>query len=499
MARITRRMFCRKSLAAGAAAGLAATVPWCDAAGRVRGANDDVRIAIIGLGSTVKVGGQGKNDMRRLREVPGVRIAGLCDVDRAILEPEVENCQALGEDVESYTDVRRLLDSKDIDAVNITTPNHWHALATIWACQAGKDVHVQKPASHNIFEGRKMVEAAQRYDRIVQSSAGPRGRTGMGEAFAYIRQGHLGKILLSHGVNYRPRMSIGKVDAPTPVPETLDYDLWSGPAPIVPVMREFLHYDWHWNWLYGNGDLGNMGIHYMDGCRWALGQETLPERVISLGGRFGYSDDGETPNTQLVFLDYRPAPILFEVRALPKNAELRRQPWERNAAATMDEYRGIRIGTVVHCEEGYVVNNRAFDRQGELIQEFEPTNTDILTNFIEAVRSRRAGDLSTDVLEGHLSAALVHMGNISYRVGRAMPAGEIGEAVEDERDLLEAYDRMLAHLDANEIDLDGTPIVMGAWLRMDPAEERFHGRLGESANALLMGEYRPPFVVPSEV
>ncbi len=327
------------------------------------GANDDVRVAIVGLGSTVKIGGRGKADMREFRNVPGVRIAGLCDVDRAILEPEVEKCKALGENVESFTDVRRLLQSKNIDAVSVTTPNHWHALVTIWACQAGKDVHVQKPASHNIFEGRKMVEAARKYERIVQTSAGPRSRTGMGEAYEYLRQGNLGRILLAHGINYKPRMSIGKVSQPTPVPSSLDYDLWSGPAPVQPVMREFLHYDWHWNWLYGDGDLGNMGIHYMDGCRWAIGQQTLPQRVLSLGGRFGYADDGETPNTQLVFLDYRPVPILFEVRGLPKDAKCRQQPWEKKANQTMDEYRGIQIGTVIHCEGGYVVNNKAFDRQ----------------------------------------------------------------------------------------------------------------------------------------
>jgi len=369
----------------------------------------------------------------------------------------------------------------------------------VWACQAGKDVHVQKPASHNIYEGRKMVEAMRKHGRIVQASAGPRSATGFGEAYAYIREGHLGRVLLARGINYKPRMSIGKVEGPRPIPEAIDYDLWSGPAPVLPLRREFLHYDWHWFWSYGNGDLGNMGIHYMDACRWALGAQTLPERVISIGGRFGYDDDGETPNTQIAFLDYRPAPIIFEVRGLPKDRGFLAGGWERRAGETMDRYRDIQIGAVIHCEGGTVINNKAFDREGKPIREFQPANEDLLVNFIQAVRSRKSSDLATDALQGHLSAALVHLANISYRVGCVTPGVGIRAASEGEKEFAEAFDRFRTHLDANGIDIETTPPVIGARLRFDPEKERFVGPGSERANPLLAREYRRPFVVPEEV
>ncbi|MBN1420863.1 MAG: Gfo/Idh/MocA family oxidoreductase [Planctomycetes bacterium] len=493
MRSMTRREFVGGSLAAGGA--LAAVAPFS----RVLGANDAIRIGMVGLGSKVKIGGKGKADLREFRRIPGVRIAALCDVDRAILDAEVKACEAQGEKVEAHADVRKLLDSRAVDAISIATPNHWHALATVWGCQAGKDVHVQKPASHNIYEGRKMVEAMRKHGRIVQASAGPRSATGFGEAYAFVREGSLGKILLARGINYKPRMSIGKVAGPRPVPEGLDYDLWSGPAPLLPVRREYLHYDWHWFWPYGDGDLGNMGIHYMDACRWALGQQTLPERVISIGGRFGYDDDGETPNTQITFLDYRPAPIIFEVRGLPKDRRFLAQAWERHAGETMDRYRDIQIGAVIHCEGGAVVNNKAFDRAGKLIRQFAPTNTDLLTDFIQAVRSRKPADLATDALQGHLSAALVHMANISFRAGEAVPGDRIRAAIEGQKEFAEAFDRFRAHLDANGIDLEKTPPVLGARLRFDPEAERFVGPGSERANPLLSRPYRRPFAVPEEV
>jgi len=466
---------------------------------RVLGANDDIRLAVIGVGSSVKIGGKGKQEIKAFSKIPGVRIVALCDPERAHLDPEVQRLRDSGQKAEGYTDMRRLLESKDVDAVVITTPNHWHALATIWSCQAGKDVYCQKPASHNIFEGRKMVEAAAKYKRIVASPHGPRGRSGIGEAFAYARQGKLGKMLYAHGLNYRPRTSIGKVSAPTPIPKTLDYDLWSGPAPIKPVTREYLHYDWHWNWLYGDGDLGNMGIHYMDACRWALGQQTLPERVLAIGGRFGYDDDGETPNSQVAFLDYKPAPLIFEVRGLPKSKEFLAQNWEKNSNTTMDSYQGVRVGVIVHCENGYIAQNKAFDNQGKLIEEFKPANESEEENFIKALRSRKSSDLQANMLDGHLSAALVHMINISHRIGRETPGGQIRETVRGQKDFAEACERFFAHLAGNEIDVRKHPVTLGPWLKMEPKEERFVGAFSERANQLLTRDYRRPYVVPEKV
>ena len=249
-----------------------------------------------------------------------------------------------------------------------------------------------------------MVAAARKYNRIVQCPNGSRTQNGGREALDYVAQGNLGKIVTIRGLRFGPRSSIGKVGGPQPIPATVDYGLWSGPAPIVPLARQNLHYDWHWNWLYGNGELGNWGIHLLDGCRMAAGGG-LPRHAISIAGRFGYQDDGQTPNTQIVYFDYQPAPVLFELRGLPKNKSFLTSTtpdfWGKDA---MDTYLGISIGKVIHCEHGYVVgsttSHAAFDLGGKRIREFKPTTPELGHNFIQAVRSRRAGDLAADILDG---------------------------------------------------------------------------------------------------
>ena len=484
MRRTTRRQFLGNTGAALAAAPFA----------RVLGANDAIRVATVGVGSTVKIGGQGKRDARAFRKIPGVRVVALCDVDRANLGPEVEQYSKWGEKVAAYTDVRKLLENRDIDAVSVTTPNHWHALVAVWACQAGKDVFVQKPASHNMFEGRKMVEAARKYKRIVQCPNLSRSPTGFREALEWVWQGNLGKIRYVYGVHYGARTSIGKVKGPQPIPTSIDYDLWSGPAPILPLMRDCLHYDWHWQWPYGDGELGNWGIHLLDGCRQAIREQGLPPRVISCGGRFGYDDDGQTPNTQLVFYDYQPAPIVFDLRGLPKGKSFLASPWKRD---DMDTYCGARDAVVVRCEHGYIVQNKAFDKQGRLIRQFQPATPDLYANFIQAVRSRRVADLVGDIEQGYLSVSLVHMGNISYRVGKTASSGEIKERISGRKELGAAMDRFQAHLGANGVDLGR--IVLGPMLTMDSKAERFAGEFAGEANRLLSREYRKPFVVPAEV
>ncbi len=462
---------------------------------RVRGANDDIRVAMVGLGSHVKIGGKGRQDLKTFRNIPGVRVVALCDVDTAILGPEVDKFKKRNEKVKVYTDVRKLLDDKDIDVVVNSTPNHWHALISIWACQAGKDVFVQKPASHNIFEGRKMVAAARKYNRIVQSGSGPRSRSGITEAMGYAKEGNLGRILYARGLNYKPRISIGKVSGRQAIPSTLDYDLWAGPAPKVPLLREYLHYDWHWDWLTGDGDLGNMGIHYMDACRLGLGENTLPRRVMSIGGRFGYDDDGETPNTQIIFLDYEPAPIIFEVRGLPADKKYLGSNWAKNSKESMDSYKGVQIGAILHCEGGYIANNTAYDKEGKVIRKFEATNKELRANFIDAVRSRKVTDLNSDILEGHISASLVHMANISHRLGKESLPGRIKEITQSNKEFAETFDRFCEHLTANGVDITKTQALSGPMLTINPETERFIGPLSDEANLLVTGNYREPYVV----
>jgi predicted dehydrogenase len=462
---------------------------------RVLGANGDIRLAIVGVGSSVKIGGKGKQDARAFSKMAGVRVVAFCDPESAHLDPFVEEFKRNNQPVQGYADIRKLLENKDIDVVTVTTPNHWHALVAVWACQAGKDVFVQKPASHNIFEGRKMVEAAQKYKRIVQVTSNSRN-SGFKEALEYVWQGNLGKPRYIYGVNYKARTSIGKVSGPQPVPKTLNYDLWSGPAPVLPIHREFLHYDWHWEWPYGDGDLGNMGIHYLDGCRMAV-RSGLPRHVMSFGGRFGYADDGETPNTQLLYFDYEPAPIIFEVRGLPKDKSFLGTAWDKNTSGTMDEYRGLRTGVIVQCENGYLAGNQAFDAAGKPIKAFRGSGPGEYESFLKAVRSRNPADLSGDVLEGHRSAALMHMGGIAHRLGKTIPAGEIAERFTGNAALREIHGRFHDHLLANGIDPGS--IVASPALTIDPEKERFTGEFAAEANKLVSREYRKPFVVPEKV
>lgn len=468
---------------------------------QVLGANNRVRLGVIGIGSTVKIGGKGRQDIKDFRKIPGVQVASVCDCDADHLRFETEQFRKWGESVAAVRDFRRMLDDPEIDAVSITTPNHWHSVMAIMACQAGKDVFVQKPMSHNVWEGRQVVKAASRYQRVVQATHGPRGNGAIEPALAWVRAGNLGKIRVIQGLNYKPRMSIGRVKGAQPIPEGCDYDLWCGPALKKPLHREFLHYDWHWDWDTGNGDLGNMGIHFMDGCRWAAGQTTLPSRVLTVGGRLGYKDDGETPNTLVTLLDYQPVPIIFEVRGLPKHARYQTSDWPRNPRESMDHHHGMRLGVIVHCEGGSVRFGSgngctAFDAKGKKIREFHGDRVSTKQNFIDCVRDRRSDRLHSSAIEGHLSCGLVNLTNISYRVGV-----ESNDAnLRDERPVNAAFgdalDRMRQHLDANAVDLKATPLEFGRMLTFDPTEERFSGPHAAKANALVSGRYRAPFVIP---
>jgi len=452
---------------------------------RVPGANGDIRYAVVGFN------GRGKDHLAGMGEVKGTRLVALCDVDSSVLGREAQKCRDAGQQVEGYTDIRKLLENKDIDVVTIATPNHWHSLGAIWAIQAGKDVYVEKPVSHEVWEGRQLVVAAHAHDRIVQTGTQCRSNGGIREAMAWLHEGNLGKILRARGLCYKRRASIGKVAGPQPVPPSVDYDLWCGPAPKGPLMRKHLHYDWHWVWPTGNGDVGNQGIHQMDLARWALGETELSPRVLSVGGRLGYVDDGTTPNTQITFHDYPAAPLIFEVRGLPTRA----------GTEHMDNYRGASIGVVVDCEGGSMViasysGARVFDKDGKEIKKFEGSASHF-ANFIDAVRSRKCADLNADILEGHLSSALCHTGNISYRLGRTHTPEEIGDAVKDNKDLSEAFGRMQEHLSANNVELRQTPATLGIALKMDPKTERFIGN--HRANQMLTREYRAPFIVPAKV
>jgi len=479
MINITRRSFMMGTLAAGAAMALPRS-----SFSRVRGANDDVRVAVVGLHN------KGKNHIKWFRKLPGVRVVAICDPDKSILDREVKLFTERKEKVDTYVDYRKLLEDKNIDAIVTATPNHWHALITIWGCQAGKDVYVEKPVSHNIWEGRKMVEAARKYNRIVQTGTQSRSDEGLAEAIQYLQEGNLGKILLARGFYYKRRDGIGKVNGPQPIPESVDYNLWTGPAKMEPLMRKRLHYDWHWVWNTGNGELGNNGVHFIDVCRWTLGQNRLAPRVLSIGSRFGFNDDGQTPNTHIVFFDYQPVPIIAEIRNLPR----------KKGDKAMDHYKNVRVGPLIQCEHGYFAGGWAYDNNGKKIKQFSVSGGgDHHANFIKAVRSRKVEDLNADILEGHLSTTLCHMGNISHHVGKESQPNEIVESIKGNKEMTDAFERFQEHLRANEIDVNKTPWTLGASLQMDSNRERFVGKFSEQANMHLRREYRKPFVVPEQV
>ena len=469
----TRRQFLRTAGAAGITAWTARS------RAQIAGANTDIRVAVIGFG------GRGGSHIGAFSGMPGVRLVALCDVDQKVLDGEVKKVsEKTKTEVKGYRDLRQLFDAKDIDAVSIATPNHWHALATIWAIQTGRDVYVEKPVSHNVSEGRRAVEFARKHGKIVQTGTQCRSsRKGIAAAVQWVKEGNLGKITLSRGLCYKRRPSIGKTEGPQPLPENVDYDLWCGPAEKLPLRRKKLHYDWHWVWNTGNGDLGNQGIHQMDICRWFLGETALAPKVLSFGGRLGYDDDGETANTQIVYQAYANAPLLFEVRGLET-------PKHMNAA----------VGCIIHCEGGHILvpdynTAIAFDREGREIKKWSGSE-DHFANFISAVKSRKSTDLHADILEGHLSSALCHTGNISYRLGQKKSREELDAALKSDAALTESFGRMTEHLAANHVDLTATPATLGMPLTMDPATETFPGN--DAANALLTRPARAPFVVPEK-
>ncbi|HSW45472.1 MAG TPA: Gfo/Idh/MocA family oxidoreductase [Phycisphaerae bacterium] len=442
MQRVPRRTFLKSSMASLGAAAVAGRVSASLAADTPRrGPNDTIRVAVVG------VNGQGRGHIGGLSALKGVEVAALCDVDDRVLNRRADELDAnTGRKVARIRDIRKLLEDKSIDAVSIATPNHWHTLAGIWAMQAGKDAYVEKPCSHTVWEGRQLVKAARKYNRLCQHGMQGRCSPAVQEAIKKLREGVIGEVYMARGLCYKWRPSIGKVDGPQPVPAEIDYDLWLGPAPHKPPMRKKFHYDWHWFWDYGDGDIGNQGVHEMDMARWGLGVG-LPSRTQSMGGRFIFDDGKETFNTQTASFFYpeQNKMLQFEVR-----------PWITNR----EGFEGPNApGCVVlfYGSEGYMVL-RYFSYKTYLGEKYEPgpvgeSGENRWETFIRAVRSRRVEDLGVDIEEGHLTSALCHLANISARLGRT--------------------------------------------INFDPATERCPG--DTEADAMLKRTCRAPFVVPEDL
>jgi predicted dehydrogenase len=406
------------------------------APGAVLGANDRVNVGIVG------VGGRGRDHIDEYSRISSCRIAALCDIDQAARERGQAMVEKLsGQKPAAYTDMRQMFADKSIDAVSIATPNHWHALTTIWALQAGKHVYVEKPACYNVFEGRKMIEAAHKYQKVVQVGMQSRSNAHKQRAVQLLREGAIGQVYMAKGLCFKRRPSIGhKPDSP--VPPGVDWDLFLGPAPMRPFNELRFKYNWHWFWDTGNGDIGNQGVHEIDIARWGLGVD-LPDSVSSTGGKYVYVDDQETPNTQLASFDYGGKELVFEVRGLLTGSEGDLPRMDKNV-----------VGNLFYGSDGWMaVDAEGFQvykgEKSEKVMDEKFKGPDVwstvphMTNFLDAVRANDARKVNASIENGVESAALFQIANISYRLKRRLEfdpkAWAFRQDAEADRMLTRAY------------------------------------------------------------
>jgi len=449
-----RREFSKKAATASVGLGVAPVIltnsGW-------QGANDRVNVAVIGIRA------QGLSHINEYLKLQDVRVAAICDVDSNLFGERIKKSftdKSLTEP-KTYTDLRKLYENKDIDAVSIATPNHWHALASIWALQAGKHVSVEKPCCHNFFEGRKLVEAADKYKLIVQDGAEQRSNPAAQSMAQYLHSGKMGEVYMAKGLCYKWRDTIGKT-ADGPVPAGVDYDLWLGPAPKRPFSQNRFHYNWHWNWEYGNGDMGNQGVHEMDIARWGL-DVTLPSKISAIGGHFMFDDDQNTPNDLISVFEF-PNPsgagdkkkiLQFEVRHWITNQEGIKSdnPKADSYMVSADNV----IGNLFYGSNGFMTKNvndwQVFYGKERLPGEKGSGLGNHYQAFVNAIRANDQKLANADIRNGFYSCALMHLGNISYRLGRS--------------------------------------------LEFDPVGMKFIS--APDADALLTREYRAPFIVPDKV
>ena len=479
----TRRQFLEDSMfaaAAAVAAGSETPVAGCEE-NVSRSSLERLGVAVVG------VRGRGGSHISAWAGRKDTEVLYVCDADREMGRRRVVEAgkRQRGRVPRFQEDLRRVLEDPRVDVVSIATPNHWLALAAIWAMQAGKDVYVEKPVSHNVTEGRRIVEAARRYGRVCQAGLQCRSNRGAIDAMRYVHQGCIGQVRVARSLCYKRRTDVGSAGH-YPLPPEVNYDLWLGPAEMAPLTRPRFHHYWHWQWPYGNGELGHQAIHQLDMARWSLGPGARTRGVISYGGRFGAPDAGETADTQVVVHDCGDAAVVCEVRGLSSEA-----------------YRGAKVGVVVEGSEGYLVmtsytSGSAFDRDGNAVQHFRGGGGDPFANFLRAVRTRRVGALNADIEEGHLSSTLCHLGNISYRLGEPLPLAQLQRRLDDRStsdDAQQTLQRTVCHLQSNRLDIANLPFHVGPWLAFDPCTEAFVD--APKADELLTRRYRPPFEIPA--
>ncbi|WP_404305752.1 Gfo/Idh/MocA family protein [Neorhodopirellula lusitana] len=465
------------------------------------------------------VNGRGMSHVGGFGHDPRTKINVLIDIDEAVGEQKADQVAKMqGKRPRVVRDVRDVLDADDVQILTCATPNHWHALIGVWAMQAGKDVYIEKPISHNIHEGRALVAAAKKYDRMFQTGTQCRSSDGVRDTMDFIAAGGIGEVKLARGLCYKRRKSIGAL-GDYAIPDSVDFDQWSGPATFTDpkLTRQRFHYDWHWQRHYGNGDSGNQGPHQTDIARWGLELDRHPNAILTYAGRLGYQaerkdpnyvDAGDTANTQVSIYDYGDKTIVFETRGLSVNDSA-----DDELNTLFGSTRGNKIGVVFYGTEGYAVQGpdyatgRIFDTNKKLVKTFRHNskengqlNNVHMSNFIDAVVSRDSSSLNADARCGHLSAAIAHLGNTSYYMGQEnrVAPGAIEEAVNafaSQDDDAETLRRTLKHLSDNGVDPATDQLSLGPALRFDPNAEVYVDNV--DANAWLGREYRKGFEVPS--
>ncbi len=481
----TRRQMLRNGVAGAAGVGFAAAVS--PALGAL-GANERMRVAVAGIS------GRGGSHVNAFSEAGECELVYVVDPDTRVFSQRIQQAQEKSKGRSKPTgvqDIRKVLDDKSIDVISIATPNHWHALMTIWACQAGKDVYVEKPMSHNIHEGRVAVQAARKYNRIVQHGTQSRSDKKWARTAALVRSGKLGKLKISRAICYksgdgrstRGNIGFAPIEAP---PAELDFGLWCGPAKHLQYHTNLVHYRWHNFLATGNGDLGNQGVHQMDIARWCIPGATLPKSVMSFGGRLGFFDQADAASTEMSFMDFGDTQLIFETRGLPS-----------------PKYLNTQIGNVLHFDTGTLINDEFFPNgsdKAEKLPEVEFTRGpggDHFDNFIAAVRSRKNSDLNAEILEGHYSAALCHLANMSIRLGAKVPFNPPLPAISENKDVQDVYTRTVEYLKTNGVDTDKSGYVLGRKLMVDVQAEKILD--DTEANALLTRDYREGFEVPAQI
>jgi len=472
---IKRRRFLQGM--AGLSAGL--MLPAC----RIRGANDRVNIAVAG------VNGKGKGHVKDFNSLKNVNVIAICDPDTQVMD----TCTEHAPQAQHVQDYRKLLDMKELDALVIATPNHWHAPMAIAACQAGKHVYVEKPVSHCIWEGRQMCAAREKYRRVVQAGTQQLSCPAPKECGEDIRAGKYGKVKWVHCFKIHDRPSAGKRTEPMAIPSHIDYNLWAGPAPMDPIYRDKLHYDWHWDLRWGDGEMGNWAVHYTSDLCFMLGWTEMPNSVMSAGGRFVWDDAADAPNMLFSMMEHQGIPLTVEIRDLTVSKDSK-------ARAT---YMGSRGGNIIMCEKALIKMSRgggeAYTPDGKEILKRYVGNSGAghRENFIAAIRANDHSKLNAPIEGCHVSSAICHLSNISYRLGRQASPDQIRTRMQDYDDIKRTADEQLKQIQAHGADMG--KMILGPKLSFDPKTERFTGSDSSEANALLRYEMRKEFAVPERV